>query len=275
LWGIIAGIATKWLLTCWFTSTAHIPATAAVGNGHAAALIEKTPFAWQWLRTLSNPVAHRESIDDEHHIYFHGPLVSFNLLHVNGELARTPPTAKRVFLHLTDHVPLVDHTSCERLLHFRDECDRNGTAAVELVGLERMAARSTFPSCMRTRRSRLVPAQSSDRCDSASANFEHTTSPTETVHCRTANDTSEAKDEGGMTWISLSDPTADFGPDESPDQQDQARADMDWLDLEKASGEERPQRDRDAQSRADMDWLDLEHAVGGPAGPGGALAWLW
>jgi MFS superfamily sulfate permease-like transporter len=274
LWGIMTGIAAKWLLTCWFTSTAHVPTAAAAtsGNGHVAAANGKA--TWQWLRTLSNPVAHRESTDDEHHIYFQGPLVSFNLLHVNGELARTPATAKRVFLHLTDHVPLVDHTSCERLLHFRDECDRNGTAAVELVGLERMTARSTFPSCMRTRHSRQRVTQSADRGNSVSAVYEETISPAETVHCRTANDTSDAKDEGGMTWISLSDPaaTADFSPVEWPDRQAQARADMDWLDLEKVSGEERPRHDRDAQSRADMDWLDLERAAGGPAGPGGAFA---
>jgi MFS superfamily sulfate permease-like transporter len=277
LWGIIAGIAAKWLLTCWFSSTAHVPAAATNGNGYATAPIGKMSPAWQWLQTLMNPVAHRESIDDEHHIYFHGPLVSFNLLHVNGELARTPPTAKRVFLHLTDHVPLVDHTSCEQLLHFRDECERNGTAAVELVGLERMAARSTFPSCMRTRHLRPRNTPVIDGDGSASAVFEETPPLAETVHCCTASDTSDVKDEGGMTWISLSDPaaTAEFSPDESSNRQAQARADMDWLDLEKASGDERPQRDRDAQSRADMDWLDLEHAIGGAAGPRGELAWLW
>src|SRR4029079_708346 len=34
VWGIIIGIASKWLLTAWLTSTAHVPAPAALtGNG--------------------------------------------------------------------------------------------------------------------------------------------------------------------------------------------------------------------------------------------------
>jgi MFS superfamily sulfate permease-like transporter len=256
LWGIITGIATKWLLTCWFTSTAPVPdAMALNGNGQANGINgTNKSMAWHWMRTLTNPVAHRESVNDEHHIYFQGPLVSFNILHVNGELARTPSTAKRVFLHLTDHVPLVDHTSCERLLHFRDECDRNGTAAVELIGLDRMAARSTFPTCMRTRHSRLQMQRAGEPDHGA-----------ELVN---------GKDEGGMTWISLSDPnsTADSVTMQPVNNQAQARADMDWLDLEKASDGEPQQPNADAQARADMDWLDLRHAVGGAAGKGGAFS---
>jgi len=76
-----------------------------------------------------------------------------------------------------------------------------------------------------------------------------------------------------MSWISLSDPcaTPDSVAVQPPSSQEQARADMDWLDLEKASDGEPPPRGRDAQARADMDWLDLEHAVGGAAGRGGAF----
>src|SRR5262249_18126379 len=66
LWGIMTGIAAKWLLACWLTSTAKVPvAAAANGNGHPVAMNGNTPSAaWRWMRTLSNPVAHRESIDD-------------------------------------------------------------------------------------------------------------------------------------------------------------------------------------------------------------------
>lgn len=269
LWGIVTGLVTKWLLTCWLTSTAHVPAAGSTtGNGHASGA------KWRWLKTLTNPVAHRESVDDAHHIYFQGPLVSFNLLHVNGELARTPSTAKRVFLHLTDHVPLIDHTSCERLMHFRDECDRNGTAAVELVGLERMAARSSFPTCMRTRQSRKGAVKNSGREDLGNATLQESAEAANDVCCRTAGGGGGGDSDGGLAWISLSDPrsTADSVTTGPLTSQAQARADMDWLDLEKASDDEPQKRDHDAQARADMDWLDLERAAGGAAGPGGAFS---
>jgi carbonic anhydrase len=276
LWGIITGIATKWLLTCWFTSTAHVPAAAETnGDGHPAVLNPNaSSAAWRWLRTFSNPVAHRESVADAHHIYFGGPLVSFNLLHVNGELARTPATAKRVFLHLTDHVPLVDHTSCERLLHYRDECDRNGTAVVELIGLDRMAPRSTFPTCMRTRYSQLSGPPDVQRGDLTNGPPSEQTAAAENLCSRSENGNPEANDAGGMTWISLSDPhaTTDSVSLQPPNCQGQAQADMDWLDLEKASDGETRAKDGDTQARADMDWLDLAHAVGGAAGRGGAFS---
>jgi carbonic anhydrase len=275
LWGIVTGLVTKWLVTCWFTSTAHLPAAAAVdGNGKlATANGSGSSAAWRWIKTLSNPVAHRESVDDAHHIYFQGPLVSFNLLHVNGELARTPATAKRVFLHLTDHVPLIDHTSCERLLHFKDECDRNGTAVVELEGLDRMAARSSFPTCMRTRHSRLQAVRNADYGGLKNRESNELAEPAANMCRDSGNSNSLAKDEGGMTWISLSDPrtTADSVAIQPLNRQAEAQAEMDWLDLETTSdGEPRP-HDLEAQARADMDWLDLEHAVGGAAGPGGAF----
>jgi carbonic anhydrase len=274
LWGIITGIAAKWLLTCWLTSTAQVPAVASAnGNGHAAnANQPASPAVWGWLKTLNNPVAHRESVDDAHHIYFQGPLVSFNLLHVNSELARTPATAKRVFLHLTDQVPLVDHTSCERLLHFKDECDRNGTAVVELVGLDRMAPRSTFPTCMRTRRSRLANRHNAADSGQVHEGSNEQTQMEEKACSRTGNSDSGVQDKGGLTWISLSDPRATPDAISVQHANAQARADMDWLDLEKASDGEPKQANNNAQAQADMDWLDLEHAIGGPAGPGGAFS---
>lgn len=263
LWGIIIGIASKWLLTAWLTSTAQVPAPAALsGNGELALSGPGSASAWRWTKTVCNPVAHRESIDDAHHIYFQGPLVCFNLLHVNGELARTPASAKRVFLHVTDQVPLVDHTSCERLMHFVDECDRNGTAHVEVLGLDRMLARSAFPSCMRIRGARPIESKDGDHRKPAG-------------RVREAAKLSEVgvgaaagPADDGMAWISLSDPTAtsDGEAEQQLDRNALAQAEMDWLDLSKASGEARPSSDRQAQARADMDWLDLERAGDGPSG---------
>jgi hypothetical protein len=217
-------------------------------------------------------VAHRESIEGDHHIYFEGPLVSFNLLHVNNELDRTPTSAKRVVLHLTDRVTVVDHTSCERLLHFVEECHRNGGARVELVGLDQMVRRSEFPSCMRTRRSRPSGSQNGHRREGY-----------EKMHATLAGTTSESalsrsltgpvsggqlNSENGLAWLSLSDPAVTaVGDQNSPhDRRAEAQADMDWLDLERAS-EPHEQLTRQEEARADMDWIDLERAGDHPSGP--------
>lgn len=264
LWGIIIGIATKWLLTAWLTSTARVPAVNANGNGQLALASDASWSAWRWTKIVCNPVAHRESIDDAHHIYFQGPLVCFNLLQVNGELAKIPAQAKRVFLHITEQVPLVDHTSCERLLHYVDECERNGTARVEVIGLERMFPRSTFPSCMRTRGGRVVEDETPD------AEYMATAREGDKLPAvgEAPEDAAAARSDGGMAWISLSDPaTTSAGEvEQTLDRRSLANADMDWLDLTKASGEARPSRNRNVQARRDMDWLDLERSGDGPSG---------
>jgi hypothetical protein len=203
-------------------------------------------------------VAHSESVDDAHHIYFAGPLVSFNLLHVTKELSRTPASAKNVYLHLTENVTLVDHTSCESLLHFVAECHRNGTAQVELRGLDEMKRHSEFPSCMRTRYSRLAAPKNGNRREG-----DQTMTAISPVYSGTTfNQDSEriafsdapspgifagAKPEDGLTWLSLSESAADASADAS----DQPRA-------------------RRANARATMDWLDLERASGGAVGPADA-----
>ena len=99
--------------------------------------------------TVPQPRRKAQRLGDAYHIQFDGPLVCFNNLHVSNELAKIPADAEEVYLDLT-HVALVDHTSCENLLDFVDQCGRNGKKArYMIVGLDRMEKRSAFPSCMR------------------------------------------------------------------------------------------------------------------------------
>src|SRR5262249_39508914 len=76
-------------------------------------------------------------------------LVCFNNLHVKQELAKIPKDAKEVYLHLTRVVTLIDHTSCENLLHFREDLNKQGDTRVEILGIDTMSMRSGYPSCMR------------------------------------------------------------------------------------------------------------------------------
>jgi carbonic anhydrase len=228
--GIGIGIVAKLMLATWLHSTTpHVAAVANENNGHSLLGRLTQPFR--------SPVARSESVADAHHIYFTGPLVSFNLLHVTGALARTPASAKNVYLHLTESVTVIDHTSCERLLHFVEECRRNGTARVEMVGLNEMARRSEFPSCMRTRSKQQSPppsGQSRKGHDNMNAaTLEH--APPAAL-CRSLPATiagSSIDPDDGMTWLSLSDPAITAGGDRGAPHnfQAEARADMDWLDL--------------------------------------------
>src|SRR5262249_15341723 len=151
-----------------------------------------------------------------------------------------PPTAKRVVLHLTDRVTVVDHTSCERLMHFVEECHRNGGAHVELVGLDQMARRSEFPSCMRTRNSRPGRSPNGKRREGyESMNATLAGNASESALCRSLTDSVSVglpQAENELAWLSLSNPVIDDG-NQLHDRRAEAQADMDWLDLERASGE--------------------------------------
>src|SRR4029079_4077866 len=127
-----------------------------------------------------------------------------------------------------------DHTSCERLLHFVDECDRNGTAHVEVIGLERMLRRSEFPSCMRIRGARPIETKDGDHGKTAARVREGVMLSEVGVAAAVAAD---GTTDDGIAWISLSDPatTAEGDFEAAMDRETLAEADMDWLDLSKAS----------------------------------------
>jgi hypothetical protein len=96
-----------------------------------------------------DPVTCRETADGSYNLYFGRPLVCFNSMHLNDELALIPRDARSVRLHMTDRVTLIDHTSCSTLIHFVEEFERSGRGVVKVLGLDRMFARSHYPAAMR------------------------------------------------------------------------------------------------------------------------------
>jgi MFS superfamily sulfate permease-like transporter len=268
LWGIIIGISAKWLLAAWLHATIASPLTAA-SNGHGATLGQQPSWLARLFQTFRSPVVESQSIEDEHHVYFGGPLVSFNLLHVKRELGKTT-SFKKIYLHLTDRVTIVDHTSCETLMHFADECHRNGGSRVELLGLDAMTPRSNFPSCMRTRKTR----SANGRPQGSEAHFatpgnERTSAGAELADHELSASAIATDD---LTWLSLSDPAAtDSKPSELSDREAaaRARAEMDWIDLELASDGFSAPGNRSSAGRATMEWLSLV-SFGWPGRPSGA-----
>lgn len=144
LWGIAAGTAAKLLMNTGFATAAR------AGLGRPGALARMLRHAPRGVADqFANPVARRELVGTTYHLDFDRPLACFNILHVHKELGQIPPEAESVALHITDGVALIDHTSCESLLHFVEEYERNGRGRVEVVGLDRMRAFSDAPSGMR------------------------------------------------------------------------------------------------------------------------------
>ncbi len=128
--GIAAGILAKLLLTLGLTAAASTPGRRDLG-------------AFRRLATLfRSPVRGRALVGGVYHLSFAGPLVSFNALPVNEALGAAPGDSSEVVLHLDEDVTLVDHTSCENLLHFAEEYERNGRGHVRFEGMDHMKAKA-------------------------------------------------------------------------------------------------------------------------------------
>jgi MFS superfamily sulfate permease-like transporter len=111
--GIVAGIALELVLNLWFVGLWH-----TLRNGSEFA---KPNFAVRFLSLFRNPVSEREFEGGDYHLFLDGPLVCFNLFHVIRELGQLPSDTRTVNLHLSSHVPLVDHTTSESLRYYLDE----------------------------------------------------------------------------------------------------------------------------------------------------------
>jgi carbonic anhydrase len=145
LWGIIFGVVAKLLMNIVFASTAGRSA-----EGGPAPVLSRVARAVANAPTLfRDPVTRRELCGEEYHLYFGRPLVSFNALHLNEALGSIPREARDVVLHVTDRVPLIDHTSCDNLFHFAEEYEHTAGGHVTFVGLDEMRMRSHHHSCMR------------------------------------------------------------------------------------------------------------------------------
>jgi carbonic anhydrase len=143
LWGIAAGIVAKLALEVWISGRV----TRLEGRPTVATRV--LGRAGQVGELFRNPVVRSLETPEGYHLYFARPLVCFNALHLHEALARIPGGATSVYLHVTDLVTLIDHTTTTTLLDFVDEFARSGRGMVKILGLERFRARSHAPTCMR------------------------------------------------------------------------------------------------------------------------------
>jgi MFS superfamily sulfate permease-like transporter len=134
LMGIFAGIAVKLVLDILLTSR-HV----WTRFGRPMSYPEVFNYSVRHLALLfRDPVVRRERVNGSYHLYFDGPIVCSNSVHLNRELDRVPDDVSEVLFHIGPNVAMIDYTSCDRLMEFVEEFGRNGTCQAEIVGLDRM-----------------------------------------------------------------------------------------------------------------------------------------
>jgi MFS superfamily sulfate permease-like transporter len=144
LLGILSGMLLEFVLNVSFAWPAVRPALAtapAVGNAKPGALSRLSDL-------FRNPVTRRELVDNQYHMYFNKPLVSFNTLYVNRELARIPEQATAVYFHMGDDVTLIDHSASSNLVGFAREYRQSGKGQVQFTGLDEMFKCSADQTCV-------------------------------------------------------------------------------------------------------------------------------
>jgi MFS superfamily sulfate permease-like transporter len=151
LWGIAAGMLTKLALEIWIES--HVERTDR-GAPVLRRLLSRAAQAGELFR---NPVVQKVATPEGYHLYFARPMVCFNTMYLNDALARVPSTATCVYLHVTDLVTFIDHTTTATLMDFVEEFKRSGRGIVKILGLERLRPRSHDRLSMRI--SPPLPAQ--------------------------------------------------------------------------------------------------------------------
>ncbi len=139
LWGIVIGLIAKFALNVFLYR-------------HAMAIslptLPKPPLLRSALGFFRNPVGRSALEGTDYHLYLDKPVVCFNSMKLSSALDRVPANASAVYVHVDDSVGVIDHTSCENLMHVVQQFSHKNVA-VEIVGLDRMRPLSEYPGCTR------------------------------------------------------------------------------------------------------------------------------
>ena len=145
LWGIAAGVLAKLVLEFLIV----VKVKQGQTDGRKSAVLVARRWLGETTELFRDPVVKTATVDDTYHMYFGRPMVCFNFLHLDSQLARVPSTVNGVCLHITDLVTLIDHTTASALFEFVDSFKRTGRGIATIVGLDRLRARSHAEAAMR------------------------------------------------------------------------------------------------------------------------------
>lgn len=142
--GIAAGMAVKVLVLLWY-SAKSCPVTGKMNPLQTFACL------------FRSPIEHTDIENGVEHVYFSGALNCFNSLRVRSVLDSVPGNVRKVSLHFTPSVLLVDHSTCSYLFSVREQLKSQGKE-VEFLGFDELKACSKDATSLRHR---CVPAVAS------------------------------------------------------------------------------------------------------------------
>ncbi|MBI1858543.1 MAG: hypothetical protein HYR97_05460 [Candidatus Melainabacteria bacterium] len=145
LWGIFAGIVLELLITTGITFILE-RRRSQLNNGNRKSLHNPLSILF---RLFQNPVSKRELVKNEYHLYFDKPLVTFNALHLNKEIANIPKDVRCSHFYFTKGVTLIDHTTCENIFNLIEQNNLEGRIPINIDGMQCMRSCSSYPSSMR------------------------------------------------------------------------------------------------------------------------------
>ena len=85
-----------------------------------------------------NPVVNTSFDGQVYDMNLGGPAVCFNSFALSSAIENIPSEAKRVQIHISEEVSLIDHTSLEILHHLQHEFHLTGRGEVDFIGMDLM-----------------------------------------------------------------------------------------------------------------------------------------
>lgn len=147
LWGIIAGVIAELALDM----VLYRYAVAAQSlTGRIPSLAESVRMFF------SSPVVEAAMSGDEYRLTLERPVVCFNSMKLCAALDAVPAEARCISVHVGDGVGIIDHTSCENLMHAVAESSR-GATPIRVVGLDRMRRLSDYERGIHIAATALIP----------------------------------------------------------------------------------------------------------------------
>lgn len=84
-----------------------------------------------------------------YHMVLDKPLVCSNFLPLSTALEGVPPETKCIYLHVTNDVSVIDHTTADHLFHLIQRNKSENKPHIEIIGLDRMKKLSHTENCTR------------------------------------------------------------------------------------------------------------------------------
>jgi len=136
--GILAGIAIKLLVNAWYIRFVERSRGVTSPLFHSLASL------------FRDPIVRHEQRGTEFHLFAEGPLVCFNVIPFKRWIDDVPAGTESLVLHIGDGVLLIDHTTCENILAWKEASGAGGRPFLGFIGWDKLLQKTAHPASMCT-----------------------------------------------------------------------------------------------------------------------------